>query len=67
MKTTTTITKACPDCGRPLVERTNHATGEPFLGCSQYPACKHSEPLPEAVRLRRAGARDMFDDESVQP
>lgn len=27
------ITKACPDCGRPLVERTNRATGEPFLGC----------------------------------
>jgi len=62
-ETDTTITKLCPDCGRPLVERTNRATGETFLGCSQYPACTHSEPLPEALRLRRAGVRDMFDDE----
>ena len=44
------ITKPCPDCGRPLVERTNRATGTPFLGCPRWPECKHTEPLPEALR-----------------
>ena len=56
------ITKPCPDCGRPLVERTNRATGTSFLGCPRWPECKHTEPLPEALRLRRAGVRDMFAD-----
>ena len=35
--------KACPDCGKPLVLRTGRY-GE-FLGCSGYPKCKHIEKV----------------------
>jgi ssDNA-binding Zn-finger/Zn-ribbon topoisomerase 1 len=57
------IIKACPQCGATLTERTNRETGEPFLGCSRYPDCKHTEPMPESIKLRRAGQRGMFDQE----
>ena len=30
----------CPRCAGPLLERTNRRTGEVFLGCARYPACK---------------------------
>ncbi len=36
--------KMCPDCGKPLVVR-NGRRG-PFLGCSGYPKCRHTEPIP---------------------
>lgn len=58
-----TITKACPRCGQPLVEKTNRTTGEPFLGCPSWPACEHTEPLPVDIVLRRQGQRGLFDDE----
>lgn len=32
--------QACPRCGSALVQRTNRRTGDTFLGCSQFPACK---------------------------
>ncbi len=34
----------CPDCGAKLVIR--HSRRGPFLGCSKYPKCKHTEDLP---------------------
>jgi ssDNA-binding Zn-finger/Zn-ribbon topoisomerase 1 len=56
-----TITKACPKCGvnTPLVERINRTTGESFLGCTRYPTCTYTEPLPEAIRLKRMGQQDL--------
>lgn len=37
----------CPRCGRPLVERRNRqGKGHPFLGCSGYPRCHYTRPLP---------------------
>lgn len=50
-----TIEMPCPACGRLLVERVNRQTGEPFLGCSQYPRCCHTEPLPEWFRKVQRG------------
>lgn len=51
------LEKACPECGRELVIRTNRATGEEFIGCVGYPSfCQHTEPLPESIKMRRAGA-----------
>lgn len=35
----------CPRCNSALVERKNKRTGELFLGCSKYPACRHTQPL----------------------
>lgn len=50
------IKKACPQCGQDLLVRTNNEIQEEFLGCSQYPECTHTEPLPTDVLLRRQGA-----------
>ncbi len=35
----------CPRCGALLVPRRNSKTGEPFLGCSRFPNCRHTQPL----------------------
>ena len=52
----TEIKKACPKCGKDLAVRVNGETHEEFLGCSQYPECEHTEPLPVNMVLRRQGA-----------
>lgn len=54
--TATPIAKPCPACGSNLVVRQNRATGQEFLGCSQYPTCTHSEPLTAYQELLRGGA-----------
>ncbi len=44
------ITKPCPKCGGKLVALTK------YLVCGETePRCKHKEPLPEDIRLRREG------------
>jgi DNA topoisomerase-1 len=58
------IVKTCPKCGRRLTIKRNSETGEEFLGCTGFPDCRHTEPLPEAIRLRRAGQKDLFDEET---
>ena len=49
----------CPQCRAPLVERTNRATGSTFLGCSEWPDCSFTMPIPTDVLLRRAGAQTL--------
>ena len=56
MNKSNAIRKSCPRCGHPLVVRTNENIGVDFLGCGRYPECKHSEPLPIDVEMRRQGA-----------
>lgn len=46
----------CEACGRPMVERTSHETGAVYLGCTGFPDCVETRPLPEYLRLRRMGA-----------
>ena len=51
--------KKCPKCTTgQLVIRTNHDTGERFLGCNNFMSgnCKHTESLPLDVLLREQGA-----------
>ena len=50
------VKKFCPECAQPLVVRTNEAVGVDFLGCSRFPDCKHTEPLPPDIEARRQGA-----------
>lgn len=57
------IVKPCPRCREPLEIKRNRETGQEFLGCSMWPKCLHTEPLPEAIVLRRQGQPDMFDEE----
>jgi len=54
------ITKPCPECGHALVIRLNRKTRTEFLACSNYPACRHTEPVPESLKLRRLGAPTLF-------
>ncbi len=38
----------CEECGKPMVKRfTPRRGGSYFLGCSGYPKCKSTKPLPE--------------------
>ena len=46
----------CPVCRAQLVERTNRASGDTFLGCSEWPDCSYTTPIPTDVLMRRAGA-----------
>jgi ssDNA-binding Zn-finger/Zn-ribbon topoisomerase 1 len=62
------IVKPCPKCGQLLEIKTNRETGHEFFGCSAWQpggqGCGYTEPLPEAIRLRRQGQRGMFDEET---
>src|SRR5574341_1981690 len=48
--------RVCDECWSDMVVRTNRTTGEKFLGCSRYPECLHTEPLPEDQKMREMGA-----------
>jgi ssDNA-binding Zn-finger/Zn-ribbon topoisomerase 1 len=62
------IVKACPRCGQPLEIKVNRESGHEFLGCSAWrpdrTGCMHTEPLPEAIKLRRQGQKGLFDNET---
>ena len=49
-------TIACADCGQTMVVRMNRERQSEFLGCSQYPTCTNTQPIPEWLRLKKAGA-----------
>jgi ssDNA-binding Zn-finger/Zn-ribbon topoisomerase 1 len=57
-----------PSCGGVMVKRTNRAIGSEFLGCSEYPACTETQPIPESVWMRQAGSPELplFDDGSSE-
>jgi restriction system protein len=35
-----TTLPVCPKCGKPMIERSNRATGQKFWGCSKFPVCR---------------------------
>jgi hypothetical protein len=39
------LRRTCAGCGQPTVFARISATGKPFLGCSEYPACKNKRFL----------------------
>ena len=45
--TPTAIT--CPDCGWAMVTRRNRRTGEMFLGCSRFPACRGTRQIDRSL------------------
>lgn len=42
----------CPRCGAPMRVRTNRDSGEAFLGCSRFPACRGTRPGEATAHLR---------------
>ncbi|RME36251.1 MAG: type I DNA topoisomerase, partial [Planctomycetota bacterium] len=45
----------CDECGAPMVIRTGRSG--PFLGCSKYPKCRFSKPLPEGKTVEALTAK----------
>lgn len=63
----TEVTITCPECEQKmpprmvkLIIRTNSFTEEQFLGCPNYPNCRHTQPLPESIRMRLMGQKELF-------
>lgn len=47
-----------PRCGGELVVRENKETGKKFLGCSNFPQCRHTEEyIKEEENLPDAASR----------
>ncbi len=42
-----TLDRACPQCGNPLLIR--HGRFGKFIGCSNFPECRHTEPWLELI------------------
>ena len=51
--------KTCARCAQPMAVKTNRETGQEFLGCTSWPECEHTEPLPLDAQLRRMGAPEL--------
>ncbi len=45
------IQQACPECGSAMAVK--FARGKAFLGCTKYPDCKATAPLPDGVYVER--------------
>ena len=45
--------KKCPDCGGLLFARTNKNNNDKFLGCQNYPQCKHTEGLSSNIEEKK--------------
>lgn len=54
--------KACPECGPAtnLVVRTNERTKTQFLGCENFPECKHTEEIPTDMAMELMGAKRLL-------
>ena len=54
------VAKTCPKCAPDrLVVKRRRQTGVEFLGCSNWPECDYTEPLPLDMQLRRQGANQL--------
>lgn len=63
-----TVGVHCELCGvdAKMLVRTNRTTGHQFLGCPNYPDCKHTAPIPEDIKMWLKGATPfpgLFDPE----
>lgn len=52
----------CPKCGRRLQIKRRRKDGRNFLGCTGYPECEHTQPLPQDVAMRALGQCEMFPE-----
>lgn len=53
---------ACLDGGfgpQKMVLRSNGFTAELFLGCRRWPDCRHTQRLPEWLRMKQAGFAEL--------
>ncbi len=50
------IREACPDCGSPMGVK--FSGGRSFLGCSKYPKCKTTSPMPDGIYVEKPKPKD---------
>ncbi|CAE7707379.1 RE1 [Symbiodinium sp. CCMP2592] len=55
----------CPQCGIPMMVRTNRMTREDVYGCRRYPACKETLPLRYDGRPTREVQKQMEASEQI--
>jgi ssDNA-binding Zn-finger/Zn-ribbon topoisomerase 1 len=51
---------SCSDCGAVMVVRQNRQDESFFLGCNQYPYCKHTEEITEELYMELIGHPKLF-------
>lgn len=66
-KVTITIGKKCPKCGGDLVRKYSHKTRGWFIGCSQYPECKHTEKIDAGAAAHKDEPLDRKCPECNKP
>ena len=57
------VSVRCPNCSADtkLIVKRNRKSGELFLGCPNWPSCKHTLPIPEHIKMEEAGQPKLFD------
>lgn len=50
------LPEKCPSCGSRLVRRTRRIDGSLFFGCTGYPSCNYTSPLPSGKRAQSISA-----------
>ena len=46
------IEEMCPNCGGKMIKRTNHGSGQAFMGCSNFPKCKVTRALTNTATFK---------------
>jgi ssDNA-binding Zn-finger/Zn-ribbon topoisomerase 1 len=56
------VAKYCPECKTltKLIIKTNSHTDEQFLGCPNFPKCRHTQEISEEMRMRVLGQKELF-------
>ncbi|MCH8966386.1 MAG: type I DNA topoisomerase [Planctomycetes bacterium] len=50
------VKETCDDCASPMTVK--FARGRPFMGCSGYPKCKATKPLPPGIYVEKPKPKD---------
>ncbi len=51
----------CPKCGGKLIIRVSKKSGKQFIGCSNYPKCNVSYPLPQGAKIVKTDKKCEYD------
>lgn len=55
-----TLDRTCPKCGEGRLQVKSGRFG-PFIGCGNYPKCRHTEPLPTGITCPECGEGDLVE------
>jgi ssDNA-binding Zn-finger/Zn-ribbon topoisomerase 1 len=59
----TKSTIPCPNCTPQvmLIVRTKRINDSQFLGCPNYPACTHTQAIPESWKMKALGQKGFWE------